>query len=223
MMISPEGYYTEYLEGKTAEEIASEIRGLKREISRLKKVVEHPFYERTMLPDERTKIWCYRLYLERAVQAYKDAGGDYKLTKAEQKAAAFDEAIPAITKIELVIGGFFNGMATHTVRLDDNLNCQVTHSTLITPADCVIPEDCMTKEEFLNELRELHIGEWRHKYSALDYGVAVMDGIQWELTIEYGNGRKAAKYSGDNAYPFSFDRFEELFGIGNEYEEDDCN
>lgn len=222
MMIGPEGYYIENLEGKTAEEIASKIRGLKREISRLKKTVEHPFYESTMLPDERTQLWCNRLYLERAIQAYKDAGGDYRLTKAEQKAVAFDAAISSITKIELSIGGFFSGIETHAVKLDDNLHYWVTHSMIPTPTSFDIPADYpMTKEEFLEELREIHIGEWRHEYNAMDYGVAVMDGTQWELTIEYANGRKAAKYSGDNAYPFSFDKLEELLKIEEEYEDDE--
>ena len=37
MMISPEGYYEEYLKGKTKEQILTIIRGLKQEIGRLKK------------------------------------------------------------------------------------------------------------------------------------------------------------------------------------------
>lgn len=36
MMISPEGYYEEYLKGKTAAQIMTAIRGLKNEIGHLK-------------------------------------------------------------------------------------------------------------------------------------------------------------------------------------------
>ena len=35
MMISPEGYYEEYLKDKTAEQIMTAIRGLKQEIGHL--------------------------------------------------------------------------------------------------------------------------------------------------------------------------------------------
>lgn len=37
MMISPEGYYEEYLKGKSEEQIITVICGLKQEIGRLKK------------------------------------------------------------------------------------------------------------------------------------------------------------------------------------------
>ena len=36
MMISPEGYYEEYLKGKTDKQIMTAIRGLKQEMGRLK-------------------------------------------------------------------------------------------------------------------------------------------------------------------------------------------
>ena len=42
MMISPEGYYEEYLKGKTKEQILTVIRGLKQEIGRLKITMEAP-------------------------------------------------------------------------------------------------------------------------------------------------------------------------------------
>jgi hypothetical protein len=44
MMISPEGYYEEYLKGKTKEQILTVMRGLKQEIGRLKNTMESPDY-----------------------------------------------------------------------------------------------------------------------------------------------------------------------------------
>ena len=41
MMISPEGYYEEYLKGKDAAQIMTAIRGLKKEMGRLKNTMEH--------------------------------------------------------------------------------------------------------------------------------------------------------------------------------------
>ena len=69
------------------------------------------------------------------------------------------------------------------------------------------------KEEFLSELRELHLGEWRRHYNLTRYGYFVCDGTQWELTIEYNNGRKAESFSGDNAYPYNFNNLLELMYV----------
>ena len=44
MMASPEWYYEEKLKGKTAEQIMTQIRSLKRKIYRLREVIDHPDY-----------------------------------------------------------------------------------------------------------------------------------------------------------------------------------
>ena len=49
---------------------------------------------------------CNRDYLERARQAYAEAGGTYVLSKAEEKAADFDLNINFICKITFNIGSF---------------------------------------------------------------------------------------------------------------------
>lgn len=85
MMIGPETYYEEYLKGKTAAQIMTAIRGLKQEIGHLKNIVEHPNYQCTMHPSEDVRLWCNRLYLERAKQALVDAGGTYVPSKVESK------------------------------------------------------------------------------------------------------------------------------------------
>lgn len=68
MMISPEGYYEQYLKGKTKEQIMTAIRGLKQEIGHLKNVMEHPDYgsEAVMHPSESTRLYWTREYLKRA-------------------------------------------------------------------------------------------------------------------------------------------------------------
>jgi hypothetical protein len=86
MMISPEGYYNEYLRGKTAEQIMTAIKGLKQEIDRLKNRMEHPDYP--LKPDTRpsaaTRLHCSRLYLEKAKAALEEAGGSYEPSGTEQ-------------------------------------------------------------------------------------------------------------------------------------------
>lgn len=123
MMISPESYYEEYLKGKTKEQIMTAIRGLKQEIGRLKNSMENPHrgIKTVMHPSEDTRLHWNREYLERAKEAYAEAGGTYTLSKSEEKAADFDANMDAICKITFSIGGFFGGYRSYVVELSDEL------------------------------------------------------------------------------------------------------
>ena len=63
------------------------------------------------------------------------------------------------------------------------------------------------------------MGEWRKYYSPERFGYVVLDGTQWELTIEYSNGRKSFTSGGCNSYPYNFQKLTELFGIEEEDED----
>jgi len=114
MMISPEGYYEDYLKGKMKEKIMTAICGLKQEMGRLKNTMKGPDYgqELIMHPSEDTRLHWTREYLERAKQAYAETGGTYTLSKSEEMAADFNSNIDAICKITFSIGGFFGGYRT---------------------------------------------------------------------------------------------------------------
>lgn len=221
MMICPETFYEMNLKGKSVKEIMKVIRGLKREITRLKNIVEHPNYElRSMVihPTEKVQISMNREYLERAKQALVEVGGIYKPSAAEKKALDFDNSIPYINKIEFSIGGFFGGYETKTYTIDENeVHTYVEHSLIPKPSnfdDSEIAE--IDKREFLEALKDLHVGEWRKKYDTYRFNIAVMDGTQWHLEIYFSNGHRPVKIYGDNAYPYNFDRLLNLFEIENE-------
>ena len=215
MMVSPNIFYENELKGKTPEKIAIKIRSLKRKMGHLKKMIEHPDYSNMVetCPGEDVRLHFTRLYLERAIAAYHEAGGTYQLNKNEQRVVAFNESIPMITKIVFSIGGFFEGYKTYTLIIGkDGMRRYVDSS--FCPSEAENPkmesEYPFTKEEFFEKFRDIHIGEW-HKH----YFEHMCDGMQWELMIEYADGRKAV-YDGSNASPFSFDQFCELI----EYEEE---
>ena len=216
MMISPESYYEEYLKGKTKEEITTAIRGLKQEIGRLKNTMESPDYaqEEIVHPSEDTRLHLTREYLERAKQAYAEVGGTYTLSKSEQKAADFDANIDAICKITFSIGGFFGGYWSHVVELTDGLKAYTklweNEEPLLLLDD---NEEPFTKNSHIAALKELHIGEWRRRYTTKRFGYMVLDGTQWELEFEYNNDHKPVRFDGDNSYPYNFDKFQMLFGI----------
>jgi len=225
MMISPESYYEMNLKGKSIEQITSAIRGLKNEIGHLKNIMEHPDYgsEPIMCPSEETRLWCTREYLERAKLALLEAGGTYKPSQADLKAAAFDDNLSAISRIVFCIGGYFGGYETRTVSFDgEDLQITVQHSLAIDPDE---PQDefilPVNKTEFLDELSSLHIGEWRGSYNPERFGYMVLDGTQWELEIHYNNGTKPFKSHGSNSFPYNFNAFQELLGIDTSIEEDE--
>lgn len=225
MMISPEGYYEEYLKGKTEEQILTVIRGLKQEIGRLKNTMESPDYgvNPIMHPSEDTRLHWTREYLERAKQAYAESAGTYTLSKSEEKTTDFDANIEAICKINFSIGGFFGGYRSYVVELSDDLKSytklwEVEESLALLDAD---NEETFTKSTFIAALADLHIGEWRRRYSTQRFGYTVCDGTQWELEIEYNNGHKPIRFDGDNSYPYNFDKFKMLFGIDDTDEHED--
>ena len=123
MMISPEVYYEEQLKGKTKEQIMRFIRGLKQEIGHLKNMMESPDYaqESVIHPSEDVRLDCTREYLEKAKQAYAEVGGTYSMSKAEEKAAGFEQNMNSIFKITFGIGGFFGGYRSYIVEISDNL------------------------------------------------------------------------------------------------------
>lgn len=222
MMISPEGFYESEIKGKDHAGILRVISRLKREIAALKHTMEHPDYgtEVIMHPSESTRLWCTRLYLERAKEALAEVGEPYEPTAAELRVMDFDTNIENISNITLSIGGFFSGNRTYTVRLEDKLHFWVEDMFMSTPTNFDIPEDYpMTKEEFLDSFAELYVGEWGKYYSPERFGYVVLDGTQWELTIEYSNGRKAFTSGGSNSYPYNFQKLTELFGIEEEDED----
>ena len=225
MMISPEGYYEENLKGKPKDQIMSAIRGLKQHIGLLKNTMESPDYgqEAIVHPSEDTRIHWTREYLERAKLAYNQAGGNYTLSKSEEMAADFDSNMDSICKIIFSIGGFFGGYRGYVVELSDELRAytklwedEEPLSLLDTDND-----ETFTKATFIASIADLHIGEWRRRYSTQRFGYTVCDGTQWELEFEYNNGHKPVRFDGDNSYPYNFDRLKMLFGIDDTEEDDD--
>ena len=225
MMISPEVYYDEQLKGKTKEQIISAIRGLKQEIGRLKNIMESPGYGQELIvhPSEDVRLHWTREYLAKAKQAYAEVGGIYTFSKSEEKAADFTLNMDSICKITFGIGGFFGGYRSYTVEILDGLKA---YTKLWEDEESLIlfdneNEEPFTRDTFLAAFADLHIGEWRRRYTTQRFGYTVCDGTQWELEFEYNNGHKPVRFDGDNSYPYNFDRFKMLFGIDDTEENED--
>ena len=216
MMISPETYYEMNLKGKSQEEIMKKIRSLKIKIGQLKRSIENTDdMVLEVFPSKQTRLKCDWDYLERAIQAYEEAGGEYVRSKAEQKDHDFNEALDSMSKLVFTIGGFFCGHETRTFTISDDQVLVDVEKTMIS----MDKEEygLYRKEDFISGIKALHIGEWKRTYK----DPLVMDGTQWELDIYYNNGRRPTKISGSNAYPYNFDDLKEFLEVEMEDEEDE--
>ena len=218
MMISPEIYYEMNLKGKSQEEIMKKIRSLKIQIGQLKRSIEKTDdMVLEVFPSRLTRLKCDRDYLERAIRAYEEAGGEYVRSKAEQKDYDFNKALDSMSQLVFTIGGFFCGHETRTFTVSDGQVLVDVEKTMIS----MDKEEYgpYRKEEFISGIKALHIGEWKRTYNDL----LVMDGTQWELDIYYNNGRRPTKISGSNAYPYNFDDLKEFLEVEMEDEEYEQN
>lgn len=211
MMISPEAYYEMELKGKSQQEILKAIRSLKREIGSLKKELEEHCLEPKvmMMPSPLTRIKCSRDYLEVAKRAYAEAGGIYEPTKAEQKDEAFNESLKYMKRFVFDYGGFFSGYEKRTYTIsDEKVLFDLEHSIHLKPSNLPICEP-FTREEFIESIAALHIGEWKKSY----INHMVLDGTQWCIDIEYADDHKPVHIDGSNAFPYNFDDLLEFLEI----------
>ena len=218
MMISPEAYYEYHLKGKTAAEILSVIRGLKREIGHLKKMMENEDYGPVVVPQAMdpldssvpSRLQHARAYLAKAKAALAEAGGIYNHSQAELRAITFDENIPAISQVVLSVGDVGKAPKVWTIIPSHDhltLTFQQPYRALVNE---IIP---MTGEDFLAALRKIHIGEWRKNYSPHKKSYDGSKDTRWELQVYYANGNKPFIASGRDCYPYNFFILRQLFRI----------
>ena len=209
MMIGPDAYYEMNLKGKDKDYILSAIREMQDEIARLKELMENPDNKNRDIihPSEDVQIKCTRDYIARAIQAYEELGGTYHPSELEKEDQEFQRNIGNISKINFEIGGFFGGRTEYVIEF-------AGEEALLTKSDMFSYEQnqsVLGREEVMDALEELHIGEWEKCYDPMRFGYCVMDGTQWSITFEYSNGKDALEISGDNDYPYNFNEFAEIF------------
>lgn len=213
MMYSPNEYYESHLKGKSVAQVMTKIRSLKREISRLIRILEDPEYVPERCPTETVQLSCAREYLEKAKHALVEAGGTYTPTKAEEKELVLRENIPYISKITFSIGGFFTGHEIRTITIDEDTHLHVDHSYFLRPSNLPSESELdLSKEELFEGLCKLHLSQWHRRYE----NPCVLDGTQWALTIAFSNSFRAIHITGSNAYPYNFRDLLELLGISDD-------
>ena len=213
MMISPEVYYEEYLQGKSQTEVLQQINFQRQELGRLKEVVEsvENSPEAMIMPSPLTRIKCNRDYLEMAKLALEEAGGQYVPTDEELRDQSFNSKLAAMYRFTLEIGGFFDGYTKYKYTISgERVLFDADHSFYPKPSNLPVYEP-FSREEFVRGIAALHIGEWKERYENL----YVLDGTQWSISIEYEDGKEPFEIYGSNAYPYNFEELIEFLGIDN--------
>lgn len=211
MMISPETYYEEFLQGKSQKAVLEQISLLREEISRLKKMLERGDVDPDsgITPDAMTRIKCDRDYLEMAKRALEEAGGQYKPTEEELLVQSFNMALNDMCRFTLEIGGYFGGYTKYKYTIsEEKVLFDVEHSLYLKPSNLPVYEP-FTRKEFLQGIAAFHIGEWKQEYDDLN----VLDGTQWSICIEYDGNREPVEISGSNAYPYNFEELLKFLNI----------
>ena len=193
----------ERLQNASKEDLLKIIHSTKIKMGRLRKKMEPPDYRyktEIVSPSDDVIYKCDRDFLNRAIIKYISLGGDYKWSITEKKDTEFNDRLDVISKIVFYNGGFFSTNLKTVIDLSgDKPKLFAGSFSQVYEQDIEID-----KEEFLYQLGELHIGEWRCSYSPKRFGIEVLDGEQWVLKFEYKDGKKKT-FNGNNAYPYNFD------------------
>ena len=216
MMIAPATYVEMELAGKNREQAIKEVKSLWKEIRRLKKIIEEePDSEEMMIcpmPDVRVSV--YRDYIEAAREYFKDKGWEYEPEREEIADKALNDRLQDIQSIVIEYGGYFGGTEKRTITFEGEKILAEKVYLLRVPSLEELQEDPsdefhgMEKAEFLEELADFHLGEWKKEYEDLN----VLDGTQWSVMINFSSG-KAFKSCGSNRFPYNFYGFLDLMGI----------
>lgn len=213
MMIGPGSYISENIEGKSKEEALKEIKELRDEIKRLKTVIEDKSdaEELMICPGPDVKISVYRDYIEAAKEYFEEQGWEYEPSKEDIKDQEFNDKLDQVESIEVEYGGFFGGGVGLTITFDgEDIRANRIARPYSADSDMTDKDEFegMRRKELLDELKDLHIGEWASDYD----NPYVLDGTQWTVVFKYAKGRKR-EFRGSNKYPYNFDRFLDVMEI----------
>ncbi len=195
----------------------NEIRRLKREKSRLVGLLEDPEYE---MADEEADTALARLSEVRAEIArlraeMTAAGTPPHLSRAEQRAAAIEAAIPRLTSFELYISGYPTGRRRYFAEIGDPVEVRMQNAA--DEKDTATVTLTYARADFIAAVRALAPWEWRSKYIEDD---PTDEGMTWEAVLHFEKRRPLVVY-GDNGFPYNFDDLLDLFGANTPFDEEE--
>ncbi len=211
MVVTPQMYYEDHIEGRSADEIRNEIEKLNNAIEKLKYKMEDPcsLYEYTVVtcPDDDMILHFMRLYRNRAIMALEEMNEVYERSQEEADDAAFRESMPYIKKMELRVNGY--DALSHrimTVAVDGDF-IKIDRDWVFDKRETEVVET----DRIFALLEDVHLGEWKEEYLPEAYEIVIMDGISWDLEICFSDDIPSMHIYGNNVYPYNFGEFLSIF------------
>ncbi len=181
------------------------IRRLKNTIGHIKKEMEHPcFLWDFVCPSKDVQLKMHREYLRAAIELYEAMVGPYQPTKAELLLKEVDASLEEMQSIslEIWVKGEEAEPKCFTIKRGDALQ----------DPKGVLFEHPYTFDKFINDLKELHLGEWKPSYTLTPFGMKSLRPVLWTLTIRYSTSRPPFVRRGNSAYPYNFGELACLLG-----------
>ena len=180
------------------------IKGYKKRITMQRKIMQQIVdnNEPKTCPLDSDYYNELKMLYNLAIDTFTSKGGVYKRSRAEEKELEFNKNIQNIATITYSKHSFDSVEHKTIVSLYPDLKIKKDGAEFMLHYDFSV---------FLDKLYHLWMGEWKKEY----VNPLIVDGVQWEIEIEYKNGGKAL-FSGSNAYPFTYREFLGL--IGEDYE-----
>lgn len=207
-MMTLEMFREHVLKGKSVEELYDLIEDFKIEQAFLKvKIEEKNIGDFTLPPQDMVaKINKYRLYIRDTYKQIRKISGKIEQSEDEKFAIKFQENISEIKEMIYDIGGIFDGYDVYHFVVESN---QVT-LTKKNSLEESFEKSILDKDDFIKKISAMYIGEWRTSYKVSDYGAKIMDGTSWSLKFNYIGEKESVEFSGSNAFPYNFGKFDRL-------------
>ena len=193
------------------QELQKQARALRRQLVDMQLAMEDPDGRGVDLAGELAAVDRVREEMEAARRAL---GMAWVPTKTEEKQLDFQRSMGALVRVDFATCQFVGGWREITVELSERGGVRRENAMdgeIVRNVDWV---------EFLGQMQNLHMEEWRRRYNMERFGFVVTDGEQWTLQLSFGDGRKPERFRGDNDYPYNFARLMEALRV--EEEEMDC-
>lgn len=204
--MSSEEYTAAYFKNRSEEEIENDIKRLKSEIRKLIQTYDNPEAGmELMFDDYRSLIKDSLENYGKAVDAYRQKGGEYNPTKEEQKVLDFDDAIDHLKTVTFETWGAWQVRETVTCTVNRKTVKVITDAYPRYEEPYTKEKFSIPKEKFFTILKNLHMGMWLRRY----YNENIIDGGKWQLRLTFTD-RRPREYSGSNHYPWNFEELRNL-------------
>lgn len=217
-MLFSDDYFMESLNGLNESELIMTILRLKKEIFHIKNSIERRSIGEIFPIDqtELNKISLYREKMQNAKKLLAEIGGEYHSSADEIYVEKFQKNT-RYTTISFDDRWFFEGFDRYEASIKEQ-DVYITHTSneLNHSYGSNIYLNKRKRSKFICQLQHLYMGEWRRVYSATRFGIDILDGVSWEVRIQYQSESAILNFSGKNSFPYNFSELQRLFGIPEE-------